>query len=602
MSEKDYVNTSVSEKEDKENLIVTTFLNVHSRQQIIDHAHKVAKETDLKEKTDLIVKGALLSAFPGLAHADELFNEEDHTAIRLEEIHKWTQPWKLYLLVTISALSATVQGMDESAIGGAQLFFPKYYGIDSDSAYDANIQGIVNAVPYLAAALVGCWLAIPFNYYLGRRGTIFWANLLAAATGLWQAFSPSFQVLLVGRLVMGITIGLKSSTAPIFSAEASPPSIRGSLVMLWQTLTAFGVMMGSVMGIAFLNLDDGRTNWRYMLGSIFPLPIFVCAITYLVPESPRWLIQKGLYKESFDAFLHLRLHELLAARDFYYAFSLIDVERKVDATQNWYTQYLNLFTVPRHRSAALASGILMFGQQFCGVNVLTFYISTILVLSGFNQHSALSGSVGFGAVAVAGCLTAIPLIDRKGRRFLVLFTYPLLAIFLFWTGFSFYAEGTKERLGLVLTGIYLYVYFYGVGSGPVPFTYNAESGSLLVRNAHASLGCAITWLFCFILGFTLPNMRRSIGNVGVFCFYAAWCILIWFLILLFVPETKGYTLEELDLIFDIPILEHARYQVRESKRWIRRVFGRPTIQEPLLEFALTFQDKHTLSTNSSRDS
>lgn len=566
------------------NAIAKTFLKLKDKREAIESGERIARESGLDDKIDYIKKGALLASFPSSILDKEYFTDEEQYQFEESVKRPWLQPFALYLLAATSAMSAAVQGMDESAVGGAQLFYVSVYGIDKDTTYDANIRGIVNAIPYLAASLVGCWISIPSNYFIGRRATIFWSSFLAAASGLWQAFSPSWEMLLVGRLIMGITIGVKSATVPVFTAESTPPSIRGGLVMLWQTLTAFGVMMGFIMGIAFLDL--GKHNWRFMLGSVFPLPLVVCGTIFLSPESPRWLLAKGKRKEAYNAFLKLRRNELIAAKDFYYAYVLVELEESFSRGP-WYKKYIDIFTIPRNRSAALASAILMFGQQFCGVNVLTFYISTVLVGAGFSNRSALSGSCGFGAIAFCGAVTAIPLIDRKGRRFLVLSTYPFLAVFLFWTAFSFESNDSITKLGLVLTGIYVYVYLYGIGSGPVPFTYNAESGSITVRDAHSSLGTATTWLFCFILGFTLPNMERSMKIQGVFCFYAAWCIVLFFLIYFFVPETKGYTLEELDLIFGIPIKEHASFQLRNGRILLHNLFKKDKLQrESLVDFAL----------------
>lgn len=563
--------------------LATTFLNYSSKQESIKNAKRIAKLSGLENKTDLIIKGAIaLSSFDGL-------NDEEITILENDSLHPWRQNWMLYFLAFSSACSAAVQGMDESAVGGASLFYTPHYHIDGDSTYFANIQGIVNSIPYLAASVVGCWIAIPSNYYFGRKFTIFWASFVAAVSGIWQAFSPSWQMLLVGRLIMGISIGTKSSTVPVFTAESSPAAIRGGLVMLWQTLTAFGVVWGPIMGVAFLNV--GENNWRYMLGSVFPLPLVVCVMICFVPESPRWLIAKARYQQAYDSFVKLRTNELIAARDFYYTFCLIEIETEATKGSSWWQKYIDLFTVPRNRSAALASWILMFGQQFCGVNVLTFYISTVLTSAGFSNYSSLCGAVGFGALAVVGNISAIPLIDKVGRRFLMLSTYPFLVVFLLWVAFSFYGHTSQERLGLVLTGIYLYVYFYGLGSGPVPFTYNAESASITVRDAHSSFGTATIWMFSFVLGFTLPNMKRSIGNVGVFCFYAGWCGLLFFLVLLFVPETKGYTLEELDLIFSVPIREHARFQIRQSKYFIRKHLLRQYVgeKESIIDVALIYE-------------
>ncbi|PRT55901.1 Putative polyol transporter 1 [Wickerhamiella sorbophila] len=527
-----------------------SFFALPSVEKARSHGEVVASKTGLDAQ--LLGDAAVALHYPNSLKSPEHRNILEH-----ELRYKWSQTWTMYLLAITSAVSAAVQGMDESTVGGASLFYIKKFGIAKDSTYNANIQGIINSIPYLGAAVFG-FLAIPSNKYFGRRVTVFWASILASASGLWQAFAPSWEMLMIGRLVMGVSIGVKSATVPVYTAECVPASIRGGVVMLWQTLTAFGVFLGFAMGAAFL--DAGSNNWRFMLGSVFVLPLYVCATIFFYPESPRWYIEKERYSDAFRSFQKLRKQELIAARDFYQAFSLLAIERQQQQSKmgkHWYQQVAHFFRNRRNRTGALAAGILMFAQQLCGVNVLTFYISKVLTNAGFSVRSALGGSCGFGALAFAGDLTSIPLIDRFGRRALVLVTFPLMVLFLLWIGLSFLADG-DTKLGLVLSGIYIYVFIYGLGAGPVPFTYSAEAFPLYLRTQGMAFSTGVTWLFCWVFGFTLPNMERSMGDTGVFSFYAGWCALLFVLIYLFVPETKNYTLEELDAVFGMGIRKHAK--------------------------------------------
>ena len=131
---------------------------------------------------------------------------------------------------------------------------------------------------------------------------------------------------------------------------------------------AFGIMLGNIMGVAFLHLGHDL-NWRFMLGSTVVLPLIVCCQVYLCPESPRWLIKKNRIDKAYEAFIRLRPSEIQAARDLYYAFVNVEIERKASAGRN---MVLELFTVPRNRRAAWAAWIVMFMQQFCGVNVIAY--------------------------------------------------------------------------------------------------------------------------------------------------------------------------------------------------------------------------------------
>lgn len=245
-----------------------------------------------------------------------------------------------------------------------------------------NLTGLIVGAPYLACAVLGCWLTEPLNRYLARRGTIFISCVIAAVASIWEGVANSWVNLFLARFVLGLGIGSKSSTVPVYAAECSPPPIRGALVMMWQMWTAFGIMLGNIMGVAFMGVSEDL-SWRLMLGSTVVLPVIVCAQVYFCPESPRWLIEHGKIKDAFQSFRVLRNTDLEAARDLYYAHVGVELEKKINKGKNFFTMFLELFTVPRNARATLATWIVMFMQQFCGVNVIAYYSTTIFQVCGW---------------------------------------------------------------------------------------------------------------------------------------------------------------------------------------------------------------------------
>ena len=266
----------------------------------------------------------------------------------------------------MSSLAAATQGMDETANNGAVSIYSGYLGITAASLGSQQkadyIQGLVVGAPYLACAVIGCWLNEPMNKVLGRRGTIFVSCLVAAIASIWEGVCGSWGNLFAARFVLGLGIGAKSSTVPVYTAECAPAPIRGALVMQWQVWTAFGIMLGDIMGVAFGGLGPDL-SWRLMLGSTVVLPLIVCAQVYFCPESPRWLIQKGKVNKAYRAFRTLRKTELQAARDLYYTYVGVEIERKIHHGKNIFTQFYELFSIPRNRRATMATWIVMFGQQ-----------------------------------------------------------------------------------------------------------------------------------------------------------------------------------------------------------------------------------------------
>ncbi|KAF5351753.1 hypothetical protein D9756_007419 [Leucocoprinus leucothites] len=564
-----------------------------SQDQLIKDGEAFALKHGLEDVTELFSKGALVAQDP-LAFAKlPLLTETDKQALHDEISNKWRQPKMLYYLVILCSVAAAVQGMDESVINGANLFFAPQFGIEPRGGTDEEnnrnqwLLGLVNSAPYLCCAVLGCWLTEPLNRLFGRRGTIFITALFSFLTCIWQGVTNSWPHLFVARFVLGLGIGPKSSTVPVYAAECAPPAIRGALVMMWQTWTAFGIMLGFVMDLVFFRVPDRAhihgLNWRLMLASAGVPALFIVVQVFFCPESPRWYLSKGRYRKAFESLSRLRMHPLQAARDLYYMHVLLEAEKDLNRQGN---KFLELFTIPRNRRATMASFIVMFMQQFCGVNVIAYYSAEIFAEASFTQIQALLASFGFGAINFVFAFPAIYTIDTFGRRNLLLTTFPLMAIFLLMTGFAFWIPtSSPAHLAIISLGIYLFGMAYSPGEGPVPFTYSAEAFPLYVRDIGMSFATATLWFFNFVISITFPRLIGAFTPQGAFGWYAGWNILGFFAVLLFVPETKALSLEELDQVFSVPSRVHAAYQIKALPHNIKRYIFRMKVPDlpPLYE-------------------
>ncbi|KAF5006767.1 hypothetical protein FDECE_6889 [Fusarium decemcellulare] len=437
----------------------------------------------------------------------EGLTEEERTTLVDEVEHKWRNPKMLYFLVTICSLCAVVQGMDETVVNGAQIFYKREFGIDDESDYNTWISGLTNSAPYLCCAVIGCWITEPMNKRFGRRGTVFISCMISFLACFWQAFTNTWWHMFIARFFLGFGIGPKSATTPMFAAECSPKLVRGALVMQWQMWTAFGIMLGYVSDLVFYGVPDqnGITglNWRLMMGSAGVPALIVCAMVYMCPESP--------------------------------------------------------------------------------LNVIAYYSSEIFLEAGFPEKNALAASLGFGIINFLFAIPAFYTIDTFGRRNLLLTTFPLMAIFLLFTGFSFFIpEDSKAHIGCIALGIYLFGVVYSPGEGPVPFTYSAEAYPLYIRAIGMSLATATTWCFNFILAVTWPSLQKAFKPQGAFGWYAAWNIIGFFLVLLFLPETKGKTLEELDSVFNVRLTRIMRYGIAQFFWFFRHYFLRSDAPKPVV--------------------
>lgn len=338
-----------------------------SKRKLLQEVEQFCREYDLMDKLETMKKGALVAQAQGNFHDIEELSNEDIEILERGVKNKWNQPWMLYWLTVMCAMGAATQGMDESVNNGAVAFYPQQLGI-TKLKNATWIEGLVVGAPYLACALIGCWLNEPMNSYLARRGTIFVSCFVAMFASIWEAFTYSWGQLFAARFVLGLGIGAKSSTIPVYSAECAPAPIRGALVMQWQVWTAFGIMIGNIMGVAFYSLGKD-VGWRVMLGSSFVPPLFVMVQVYFCPESPRWLIQNHKVAKAYRSFRRIRNTELEACRDLFYTYVGVEIERRINTGKNFFTKLGELFTIPRNRRATMATWMIMFGQQFCGVNV-----------------------------------------------------------------------------------------------------------------------------------------------------------------------------------------------------------------------------------------
>ncbi|KAF9476306.1 hypothetical protein BDN70DRAFT_952114 [Pholiota conissans] len=564
------------------------------RDMLLKRVDSFTREKNLEDKTELFRKAALLAQNPADFENIPELTEEDKYHIRRETTHRWSQSRDLYMTVIICSIAAAVQGWDQTGSNGANLSFPEALGLTAEAGsaranFDEWIIGVINSGPYIGSCLLGCWLGDPLNYYLGRRGTLFFCGIFCTFSVIGAALSQTWPQLFVCRLLLGVGMGPKATTSPVFAAENVPANIRGGLVMSWQMWTAFGILLGFSANLVLQGAGD--IAWRLELGSAFlpavPLVIgiYFCPgkfhfistarlfdTSILSSESPRWYMKKDRYTDAYKSFCRLRNSEIQAARDLYYVHSQLVEESAVLRGATYFSRFYELFTIPRIRRATLASWVVMIAQQMCGINIIAFYSSSIFVQAGYTAKQALLASWGFGLVNWLFAFPAVWTIDTFGRRNLLLFTFPNMAWTLLAAGFCFYIPGDNPaRVPLIAFFVFLFAAFYSPGEGPVPFTYSAEVFPLTHREMGMSWAVSTCLFWAAVLSLTFPRLISALGSVGAFGFYAGLNVVAFVMIFLLLPETKQRTLEELDYVFAVPTSRHISYQVREFlPYWIRR--------------------------------
>ncbi|KAG6011854.1 hypothetical protein E4U43_008075 [Claviceps pusilla] len=561
-----------------------------SREELLAKVAAFHQQKNLQDDINLslLQKAALVAQNPANFESLDLLDAGDKNALRQEVTHRWRHPWPLYYTIILNSIAAAIQGWDQTGSNGANLSFPIALGIpdskgsscgpvasEGECAKNSWIIGLVNSMPYITICLFAGWISDPLNDWLGRRGVIFVAAVFSLLAPFGMGLSQTWGQLAASRMLLGIGMGLKEVTVPVFSAENSPAIIRGGLVMSWQMWTAFGIFLGTCA-----NLAVGKTGaiaWRLQFASAFIPAVPLVLGVYFCPESPRWYLKKKKYAKAWRSLLRLRNTPLQAARDLFYIHCLLEQEETLihesglKVSGGVFTRFVELFTIPRVRRATWASGIVMIAQQMCGINIIAFYSSTIFKQSGIDDYTALWASFGFGLINFLFAWPAIWTIDTFGRRALLLFTFPNM----FWTllaaGLCYLIddgiEHSTARIATVATFTYLFAAFYSPGEGPVPFMYSAEVFPLSHREIGMSWAVATNNFWASVLSLTFPRMLIAMTPTGAFGFYAGLNLVALVLIFLFVPETKQKTLEELDYVFAVPDRTHARYQLGIVLPW-----------------------------------
>ncbi|KAF3768151.1 hypothetical protein M406DRAFT_252856 [Cryphonectria parasitica EP155] len=564
-----------------------------TRAKLLSDVDSFAVTYGLEEHRELLRQGALLAQ--DAQYASQL-TEEEQTKVSEEVTHKWQHPKTMYLTIILNSIAAAVQGWDVTGSNGANLSFPEAFGIadtgdecTSSGTCETNswLIGVINAFPFITISLLACWASDPLNHYLGRRGTIFLGAIFSLLAPIGSALTQNWGQLLACRFLLGVGMGVKDVTVPVYSAENAPANIRGALVMSWQMWIAFGIFLGNTANLAVK--DVGDIAWRLQLGSAFIPAVPLLLGIFFCPESPRWLIKKRRYADAFQSLLRLRNSSIQAARDLYFMHVMIEYEENVIVhgrgvgLVGFVRRFGDLLSIPRLRRATVASFVVMIAQQMCGINIIAFYSATVFTEANATVTQSLLASWGYGLVNFAFAWPAIWTIDKFGRRALLLFTFPHMAWTLLAAGFCFWIpEDSRAHLGMVAFFIFLFAAVYSPGEGPVPFTYSAECFPLSHREIGMSWAVATNFFWAAVLTLTFPRMLLAFGAQGSFAFYAGTNVMALVLIFFFVPETKELSLEELDAVFQVPTRRFVKFQFSKVLRYTIkfRILGQKNIREP----------------------
>lgn len=424
----------------------------------------------------------------------------------------------------ISALGGYLFGFDFAVISGALPFLRIVFELD------AWWEGFLTGSLALGC-IVGCLVAGKLSDSYGRKFGLFGAALIFAVSSFGMAIAPQLETFVVMRFLSGIGVGMASMLSPIYIAEISPAQVRGRNVAINQLTIVIGILITNLVNYKLSSL--GEDSWRWMFGlGVVPSLLFLIGIVWL-PESPRWLIAKGRLKEARAVLLRFGNSAV--------------VEKTVDEVVNSNKETSPIsFKEVLHKSVrpAVVIGVtLAIFQQFCGINVVFNYTSTIFESIGASLDQQLFETVSIGIVNLLFTLVAMWQVDKLGRRPLMLIGSLGLAI-----TYVVLASLLQNQLSSVMVSIFvlLSISVYATSLAPVTWVLISEIFPNRVRGMATSLAMVALWSAYFILVFTFPILAEKLGTYGPFYLYAGICVLGFVFVLRKVKETKGQTLEELE--------------------------------------------------------
>ena len=458
--------------------------------------------------------------------------------------HKDINTRYVLALSLVAAMGGLLFGYDWVVIGGAKPFYERYFEITSS----ATFQGFA-----MSSALLGCLIGSAVSGYFtdkfGRKIPLLFAAVLFVFTSLGTGAFNSFTLFVIFRILGGIGIGIASNISPIYIAEIAPAHMRGKLVAINQLTIAIGVLGAQLTNMIIaepvpLNATDamicqswnGQEGWRWMFWACsVPAGLFFI-LMWFIPESPRWLTKAGQTGKAFKIFERIGGDEYAKREMEEIRYSLETVDPDAKST------FLHLFSKQLAPIIILGIVLAVF-QQWCGINVIFNFAEEIFSAAGYGISGTLFNIVLTGSVSLIFTILSMFVVDKCGRRVLMLSGAVGLAIvyMIITTGYFLQIKGFFMLFWVVAA-----ISIYCLTLAPITWVLLSEIFPNKTRGHAMSVATFAMWLSCAILTISFPFLNKAFGASGTFGLYCVICIIGYFYMLKKLPETKGKSLEQIE--------------------------------------------------------
>lgn len=446
----------------------------------------------------------------------------------------------IWTISSVAALGGLLFGYDWVVIGGAKPFYERFFQLSTEQQV-----GWANS-----CALLGCLLgsiaAGALSERLGRKKLLILSAFLFAISSVLTGWAMSFPSFVTWRIVGGVAIGMASNVSPMYIAEVSPEQWRGRLVSLNQLTIVAGILSAQIVnwliaqpvaGGATPEMIrrswNGQSGWRWMFTAVAVPSVVFFVSAFFVPESPRWLIKRGRSESA------RRILARIGGAP-YAESALAAICRSIGSESRVRAAEVLAPGMRRILATGIALAVL---QQWSGINVIFNYAEEIYRGAGYGVSGILFNIVITGAINLAFTFVAMGLVDRVGRRALMLAGCAGIALSHGLLGLA-YRSGLKGLPVLMLT--LCTIGCYAMSLAPVTWVLISEIFPNRVRGPAVSIAVSALWIACFVLTFTFPLLNGALGPAGAFWFYAATCFAGFWFVKLRVPETKGRSLEQIE--------------------------------------------------------
>ncbi|MFN8429410.1 MAG: sugar porter family MFS transporter [Spirosomataceae bacterium] len=439
------------------------------------------------------------------------------------------------LLIFIASVAATgglLFGFDTGVINVALPAIREHFTLTPSQE-----SNVVSAV--LFGAMFGPFLSGFLTDILGRKKINIIASIVFVLGSIVAAIATSPGMLIFGRLLLGLAIGIVAATVPLYLAELSPKEKRGQMVTYFQLAITLGILLSYLVGYIF---EGAENSWRLMFWAGFIPAILLLVGMFFIPESPRWLLSKGRESEAIEVLKKLRSSDN-AQKELQETKDIIEEEKKNKG--GWKEFFSKRLRIP------LFIGVGIFAiQQFSGINAIIYY-STDIFKGMFSSSQATLATVGVGVINSLATIIGMGYLDKWGRKPILYTGLIGTAICLATVGLAFFMKDSLPeglRQIMLVGGIYTYIIFFAISLGPLGWLLISEIYPLKIRGFASSMGSFNHWIFDAMVAYSFPLMRASSlgSNGGIFFIYMVVVLLGLFFAKFVVFETKGLSLEDIE--------------------------------------------------------